>query len=465
MTWANKLTFFILCAIIVFTTVAYGTVHQPIIALFYVLVVLAVFFWAVDCFLSGRIRYSKSLLQLPAIAAAVYGFIQIIPFGTLAESAGISGIPRTISLDPFATQISAYHFISFALFLGVLLVYLESAGRLQRLVNVITVFGFIFAFFGILQSFLSPNMIYGVYKTRAGASFASFVNRHNYAAFVEMAIALPLGLIFTGAIKKDKRLLYITAIALMGVSLLLSRSRGGLVAFLAEIVLLVILTRKAGSPKQFALKLVLAGVLVIGIIGGAVFVGGESSLTRFAETATSKDITTDRGHIWRVTLSAIAHNLPFGAGLGAFGVAYTPYDSYNGLERVEQAHNDYLQVLSDAGIVGLIVGLFFIYTLARTGLKNTRTGNTFRRGVAIGALSGCFAILVHSVFDFVLHTTAISVMFLTSIALVAASGRKYDDDIEDEYREPVRKRSNASITSISEGRKKGSGGNDEDMSK
>jgi O-antigen ligase len=454
MTWANKLTFFILCVTIVFTTIAYGTVHQPIIALYYLLVVLAVIFWAVDCFLSGRIRFSKSLLQLPAILIAIYGFIQIIPFGTLGEIAGIPGIPRTISLDPFNTEINAYHFISFALFLGVLLVYLESAARLQTLVNVITVFGFIFAFFGILQSFLSPNMIYGVYQTRDGASFGSFVNRHNYAAFVEMAMALPLGLLFTGAIKKDKRLLYFTAVALMGVSLLLSRSRGGLVAFVAEIILLVILTRGGSSSKQFALKAVLAGLLVVGIIGGAVFVGGESSLTRFAETATSKDITTDRGHIWRVTLSAISHNLPLGAGLGAFGVAYTPYDSYNGLERVEQAHNDYLQVLSDAGIVGLIIGLFFLYTLTRTGLKNTRTGNTFRRGVAIGAFCGCFAILVHSIFDFVLHTTAISVMFLTLMGLVAASGGKYDDDIEDEYREPSRRKPNASITPISEGRRR-----------
>lgn len=453
MTWANKIAFLLICVIIIFTTLAYGTVHQPIIAIFYLLTVLAVLFWGIDCFLSGRLRFSRSIIQLPAILAAVYGFIQIIPFGTIAETAGVSGIPRTISLNPFATQVSAYHFIAFALFLGVLLVYLESAARLQRFINVITVFGFIFAFFGILQSFLSPNMVYGVYETRAGASFGSFVNRHNYAAFVEMAIALPLGLIFVGAVNKDKKLLYITAIALMGVSLLLSRSRGGLVAFLAEVVLLVILTRTGSSSKEFGLKVALAGLLIIGIIGGAVFVGGESSLTRFAETAASKDITTDRGHIWKVTLSAISHNMPFGAGLGAFGVAYTPYDSYNGLERVEQAHNDYLQVLSDAGIVGLAIGLFFLFALGKAGWRAVRTRNKFRRGIAIGALSGCFAILVHSIFDFVLHTTAISVMFLSMLALVVASGDSYSDDVPDEYRDMERKKSNASITPISEGRR------------
>lgn len=455
MTWANKLIFFLICTILVFTTLAYGTVHQPIIAIFYLLVVLTVVLWAVDCFFSKKLRINLSLLQVPIILTGIYGFIQIIPFGTLPEMAGITGIPRTISLNPFNTLQNALHFFSFSLLLGVLLVYLDSAARLRRLVNFITIFGFIFAFFAILQSFLSPNKIYGLYDTRIGASFGSFVNRHNFAAYIEMTIALPLGLIFTGAIKKDKRLLYITAIALMGVALLLSKSRGGLVAFLAELVLLVILTRKSSSTKQFTLKVALAGLLIVGIIGGAIFVGGESSLTRFAETATSKDITTDRGHIWKVTLSAITHNMPFGAGLGAFGVTYTPYDEYNGLERVEQAHNDYLQVLSDAGIVGLIIGIFFLVTLARTGIRSTRTKNTFRRGVAIGALSGCFAILVHSIFDFVLHVTAISVLFLTLLALVVSSGNKYaDDEAEEDFPEPARRKSNASITSISEARRR-----------
>lgn len=454
MTWANKLIFFLICTIIVFTTLAYGTVHQPIIAIFYVLVVLTVVLWAVDCFFSKKLRINLSLLQVPIILTGIYGFIQIIPFGTLPEMAGVGEIPRTISLNPFNTLLNAVHFISFSLLLGVLLVYLDSAARLRRLINVITIFGFIFAFFAILQSFLSPNKIYGLYDTRIGASFGSFVNRHNFAAYIEMTIALPLGLIFAGAVKKDKKLLYITAIALMGVALLLSKSRGGLVAFLAELVLLVILTRKSSSSKQFGLKIALAGLLIVGIIGGAIFVGGESSLTRFAETATSKDITTDRGHIWKVTVRAITHNMPFGAGLGAFGVAYTPYDEYNGLERVEQAHNDYLQVLSDAGIVGLIIGIFFLVALARAGIRNTRTKNTFRRGVAIGALSGCFAILVHSIFDFVLHITAISVLFLTLLALVAASGNKYDDDEQDEFPEPMRRKQNASITSISEARRR-----------
>jgi O-antigen ligase len=236
---------------------------------------------------------------------------------------------------------------------------------------------------------------------------------------------------FAGAVNRDKKLLYITGIGLMGVALLLSGSRGGLVAFLAQIVLLLILTVGSKSRSNAVLKTVLAVVLVAAIVGGSFFVGGESSLTRLAETAASQDITTDRAHIWRVTLDVITNNLPLGAGLGAFGVAYTAYDTYSGLERVEQAHNDYLQVLADAGLVGLVVGGLFLFLIIRLGMQASRSSNLFRRGVAVGAFSGIFAILVHSIFDFVLHTTAISILFLVLAGLLVAATRRYDDDIDE----------------------------------
>ncbi len=74
--------------------------------------------------------------------------------------------------------------------------------------------------------------------------FGSFVNRHNFAAYMEMTIAVPLGLMFVGAIGKDRRLLYVTAIGLMGIALILSGSRGGLISLLAGIFFLIILTNK-----------------------------------------------------------------------------------------------------------------------------------------------------------------------------------------------------------------------------
>lgn len=447
-TWASKILFFLLCAMVIFTTLAYGTVHQPVIAIFYLIAAIVTLLWAFDSFSTGALRFNKSLVQIPLFAAFLYGIVQVIPFGDSAETGGITGISRTISFDPFWTLVGALHFLAFFIFLAALLTYIDSAKRLNKIVLVIIVFGFAFAFFAILQSVLSPNKIYGIYEVSYATPYGSFVNKHNFAAFIEMCIAVPLGLMFVGAVQKDKKLLYITAIALMGIAIILSGSRGGLISLLAEIFFLILLTTKTKGYNQLIIKVGLAILLIATIVFGSMLIGGESSLTRMAETAASEDFSTNRTHIWNVALNIIKNNLIFGTGYGSFGVAYTPYDSFNGLERVEQAHNDYLQVVSDAGIIGLIIAGFFVFTLFRTGLRNAQTSIPFRRGVAVGALAGCFAILVHSLFDFVLHTTAIGLMFITLVALVVVSRNKFPEDSPDITQKRIKKRRTENVIPI-----------------
>jgi hypothetical protein len=190
MTLANKIAYALIGVLIVFTTAAYGAVHQPIIALVYVMVSLMVLLWAIDSWQTGELRYDTNYLQIPLYAAAVYGMIQVIPFGSVATTAGLEGIPRTISVFPFATQLSALHFLALAFFFSAVLVLLDSAGRVRKLVLLITIFGAAFAFFAILQFVLSPTRIYGIYEARSGAPFGTFVNRHNFAAYMEMTMAL-----------------------------------------------------------------------------------------------------------------------------------------------------------------------------------------------------------------------------------------------------------------------------------
>jgi O-antigen ligase len=454
-TWANKLSFFLLIFVLIFTTIFYGAVHQPIIALFYILTSAIVTLWAYDAVFSGSLRVNKSLLQIPLYLLFILGIIQIIPFGSV-ETAALGGIPRTLSIEPNWTKLTAFHILALSFIFSAFLIFVDSAKRLKKIVLIVTVFGFIYSFFAILQMVLSPTKIYGIYEAAFAAPFGSFVNRHNYAAFMEMTIALPLGLIFCGAIPKDKRLLYFTAIGIMGISLILSGSRGGLVALVAEVIFIAMLTTNMAKRGNLVMRLGLTGLLFVVIIAGSIYIGGggETSLTRFAESATSKDITTYRTHIWAVSVEAIKENPIVGSGLGSFGAAYAKHDTANGMERVEQAHNDYLQVLTDAGIVGLIIGIFFLFQLFKTGRKSIKTQNLYRRGVAVGAVAGIFAVLVHSIFDFVLHTTAISIMFLILVTLVVKSGDSYPDDSEERHERHQRrqKSSTATVTPISKSR-------------
>jgi O-antigen ligase len=300
-------------------------------------------------------------------------------------------------------------------------------------VRTITIFGFALALFGLIQSFTSPTKVYWFRELGQSTAFGPFINRHHFAAYMEMALALPVGLLLTGAVERDKRILSIFAALVMGVALIMTNSRGGIISLMAEAAFLVIMSglarrasygvEKTAGARSIKLRAALAFLLILILFAGAIFLGGEESLTRFLGTVSAEDPTTGRAHFWSTTLQIIRDHPIIGTGLGAFGVAYTRYDTRNGILRLEQAHNDYLQILSDAGMVGALLGCLFIYMLFRFGFARLKSDDPFRRGVALGALGGCFAVLIHSFFDFTLHTTANGLLFLVLAALATINGR------------------------------------------
>lgn len=294
--------------------------------------------------------------------------------------------------------------------------------RLKVFVTVVVVFTVGYAFFAILQSIISPGKIYGVYEVSGASPFGSFVNRHNFAAFTTMVLAMPLALVLSGSLEKDRRFLFMVICGLLGTAILLSGSRGGLVAMVAMVISILLLMQRGrgDSRRSFRKQLILVALLVSGLIGGIVFVGGENTFSRVAETASTGDISTNRLQIWGVTLEVVKEHLPFGAGFGAFRTAYAPFDPTSGMQRVEQAHNDYLQIIADGGIPGVLIGIGFLFGLLRTARKALLVKDKALRVLAIGASCGVFAVLVHSLFDFVLHTTAVALLFLSQLAVLSA---------------------------------------------
>jgi O-antigen ligase len=245
---------------------------------------------------------------------------------------------------------------------------------------------------------------------------------------------LPLGLLFANAVEKEKRLLYFFAAGLMGMALIMTGSRGGIIGLIAQILFFAAVTsfkrgeqHKKGQPKSsrmknYGIRAGFAVALMVALFVGVALLGTES-LTRVIDSVNTDDPTTGRAHFWSVTVEIIKKHPIVGTGLGAFGVVYTRYDSRNGLYRLEQAHNDYLQVLSDGGIIGAGLALFFVAVLFRKAFSRSNSRDDFRRGVAISALGGCFAVLVHSFFDFTLHTTSNALLFLVLTALATLNGR------------------------------------------
>lgn len=437
-TLASRFIIVTLCAAIILSALAYGTVHYWSLAVFEIGACALVILWVVDAWRSRRLRLSRNSLQWPLIGLFLLGLFQLLPLKGGGDGAGAlsNAAVSSLSIDPYSTRLALVQIIALFIYFAAALAFIDSPKRLRLIVRVIIFFGFALAFIGLIQFFTSPDKIYWLKELPQSTPFGPFINRHHFAGYMELTMALPLGLLFSGAIERDKRLLYIFAAALMGIALIMTNSRGGLIALFAEVVFLLVLTgfgrrereragdeEKSGRVRGALVRAGLGLALVMALVGGALFFGGEEALSRFVGTVNSNDPTTGRAHFWSVTLRIIQAHPVTGSGLGSYGLAYTQYDSRNGMERLEQAHNDYLQVLSDAGIIGMGLGLFFLVMLFRSGFARRETEDTFRRGVATGALAGCFAVLVHSLFDFTLHTTSNALLFLVLAALATINGR------------------------------------------
>jgi O-antigen ligase len=117
----------------------------------------------------------------------------------------------------------------------------------------------------------------------------------------------------------------------------------------------------------------------------------------------------------------IANDPLLGVGFDAFGVGFTQFDTRNGIFRVEQAHNDYLQMLTDGGIFAfLLVGLFIFLLFQKSLSVVGGSSDKLRRSLAIGALAGCLGIMIHSFFDFPLRTHSNTYFFLM-LAVIATA--------------------------------------------
>ena len=436
-TWAGSAVFLLLCLAIVLTTLVYGTVHYWALAMFQASAALVVIFWAVDAWQSGTLRLSRNPLQMPLLGLLMLGIIQLLPLGSSGAGGGALTISpvRSLSLDPYSTRLVLIQIATLLIYFAAALAFTDSPRRLRILVRMLIIFGFVLALFGLIQHFTSPTKIYWIRDLPSSTPFGPYINRHHFAGYMELALALPLGLLLSGAVERDKRLIYWFAVAIMGIALIMTNSRGGIVSLVAEVAFLAAVsgfgrkqktgdaTARSWGARAAMVRLGLALLLLFALFAGVVLIGGEPVLSRLVGTVNTEDPTTGRAHFWSTTLNIIRDHPVLGVGLGAFSLAYTRYDTRNGLFRLEQAHNDYLQVLSDAGVVGAILGLFFIVALFRMGFQRRETDDLFRRGVAVGALAGCFAVLVHSFFDFTLHTTSNALLFLVLAALATVNGR------------------------------------------
>jgi O-antigen ligase len=240
---------------------------------------------------------------------------------------------------------------------------------------------------------------------------------------MEMAFGLGLGIILGSGVKRDRLMIYLAVLLPIWTALVLANSRGGVLAMIAQVVVAVLLLTSVQKITQsFALRVVLLVVLVTGIVLGTIWVGGDRLATNFENA--SSELASDtlrqgvsRNEIWRATLKMFAAHPILGVGLSGYWIGITAYHDASGLMTPQEAHNDYLELLSSGGVIGFALGLWFVVVVARRVRRNLIEDVGYMRAVRFGAILGMVGVAAHSLVDFGLHLITNAVVCMTLIMI------------------------------------------------
>jgi O-antigen ligase len=413
----NRTIFALLFVIPIVITLAFGGTDTWALMMLFTMISLLGGTWIVHSIRRGEFQINADTMLLPIVGLIVLGLFQLMPLGNAGIPEGVinASPSNALTQDQFATRIFLARLFCYLIFFAAALTFINTNARLRKAAFAIIIFGGVLAFGAILQKLASPDAIYGIRETPQAIPFGPYVNQHHFASLMVLLSGIAIAHIFGDGVSKQSKLLIAISALIMGISVPMTSSRGGVISYAAMIFMVVLFTfARKGSRKIERLIPAIGGLLVIGIIGvgSILFLGGSDSLLRGIGMQASADISSGRLHFWSVAFEIFKANPIFGAGLDAFGVAYTKFDTWNGRYRVEQAHNDYLQAMADGGIIGFACIVGFVVLFVKKGYSRIATAGIFQRVTAVGAFAGCAGVLIHSFFDFPLRTAGNGFFFL-----------------------------------------------------
>ena len=412
------------------------------------------------------------ILIVAALIAAV-GLVQLIPLApatiaalspatddflrrydvaySFATATDAAAYRHPLSIDPRGTWLGLAA-------LGALTMLLVGAARglgqrsTRTLASGLVFVGFVVAIAGIVQSGLylrDPDpvrRIYGFWQTinKNTYPFGPFVNRNHFAGWMVLALPIAIGY-FVALVARGmrgagpgvrERLLWFSspdasrvvlvglAVLVMGLSLVLTLSRSGTTCFLIALAIsgwFVVRRQAAGSKRRIAVTYIAA--VGVGSLGWA---GFDAVLDHFAKAPTDfwgrLEIWKDA---WRIFLA-----FPWlGTGLNTFGTATTLYQSSQFESHHVEAHNDYVQLLSEGGIALALLAAAAIFLVGREIRRRFRENadDTVGYWTRVGATTGLVAIALQEVVEFSLQIPGIAALFAVAAAIAIRPATKSTD--------------------------------------
>ncbi len=446
----------LLAILIIFTPLAFGSVHVWAFSLAEIISFALFSLWMLKLLLDPEYDLDMGLLPLAICAGLFLSFslLMLVPLprsliSAISPSAHelyrnvIEGyaainstehITRALSIHPHLTLKSILKSLAYMGVFFSAVHEFRDEGRMKRIVLLIMAIGFFEAFYGLEMFFHNNLSILGFERTGSGGAWGTFVNKNHFAGYVGMASLIGFGYLtgfahlpkmsrnarqyiteFFSNFRSTLTCLILIAVGLMALGISFSSSRMGVISMLASIFLMLAVLSISRKKKR-AMFL----VAVIFAISFTVWMSGTGHLeTRF--DGAWENLKESRLVLWNNTMELSMDYPLVGSGLGTFRAAFQLYTPEGWTSITKQAHNDYLELLSETGVAGsavallaLICYLFLFTSRWKDDLKSKRAT------VSLGAFCAVFYILVFSISDFNLQIPSNALLFSISMALSLA---------------------------------------------
>ena len=455
----DRFLWWTLATLLIYSPLAFGTVEVWSIAVAELVVLFMGVVWIARMILDGKIEFEQTPLNTPIVLFLALMFFQMLPlplsaikhlspaaYAVYRDAGSALNLQmgwRTISLDPTSTREEFLRVLTYATLFWVILNNFRQRRQLEGIVAIIIGTGFLLAVFGIIQKYSWNGKIYWVRELTQGDSpFGPYVNRNHFAGYMEVVIPLTIGyllahsplrrepislrgrfLLWTSA-QTSKSILLMFAAMFMAASLLLTGSRGGLVSFAGSMVFFAVMIRMKATSRRKGSRVVLA-FCSLGLIA-AIWIGGNSALLSVErlEKGFREPSTEHRLVLWQDTLRMAKDFTRFGSGFNTFEEVYPMYKTLPDQAVFQYAHNDYLQLLAEGGIVPFGLAMWFLIAWYRKlGVRWMERHDPFASHMTLGGMTSVFAILIHSLTDFNLHIPANALTMVTVFAMTFNAAR------------------------------------------
>lgn len=309
---------------------------------------------------------------------------------------------------------------------------LFSIGGVRATVRHIARLGFLSAALALAQAATDTRSIYWwwVPFSEGATPFGTFVNRNHFATWIIMATGVCFGYVVARLYRstgndtvrtwparlaralEDRSLLLLPASILMSVALFASLSRSGIVGLATAACCMLVAARQqidASRRRSLTWYAAIAAIII------AVFVDAPGLLARLMETASPG---SGRLTIWRETLPIVGDFWIAGTGAGAYETAMLVYQESNHLFNFNHAHNQFLQIVTEGGLLLAVPALVVAMQFVRVARRRIDADRSVVAWLRIGAAAGLAGMTVQSFWETGLRMPANAALAAVLAAIV-----------------------------------------------